>query len=105
MNVVTPPLHSAAPPDSTPDASSSVPLNSSTTTTDTTTTLHSVAPPNWLSTNLRNIVVVALTLALLYLALVVREAIAITALITAWTWSAGGMFQEKAALKQPGKDV
>ena len=61
--------------------------------------------PSWVSRQLRNFVVITLTLAMLYLALVEGNASAVAGLIAAWTWSAGGMFQERAALKQPGKDA
>ena len=61
--------------------------------------------PSWVSRQLRNFVVITHTLAVLYLALVEGNASAVAGLIAAWTWSAGGMFQERAALKTPGKDA
>ena len=59
---------------------------------------------SWVSSQLRNFVVIVLTCAVVYLAIWEQNASAIAGLIAAWTWSAGGMFQERAALKQPGKD-
>jgi len=48
--------------------------------------------------------VIVLTVSVVYLALVEHNASAIAGLIAAWTWSTGGMFQERAAMKVPGRD-
>ena len=75
-----------------------------TTTSQSVTVSTGPSTQSWVSSQLRNFVVIALTVTVIYLAVWVGNASAIAGLIAAWTWSAGGMFQERAALKQPGKD-
>ena len=88
----------------TPEVSSGTSLSGGVLLTSTTTDEPTATAPGWISRNLRNGVVMCLTATVVYLAIVERNASAIAGLIAAWTWSAGGMFQERAALKQPGKD-
>ena len=75
-----------------------------TTTSQSVTVSTGPTTQSWVSSQLRNFVVMALTVTVIYLAVWVGNASAIAGLIAAWTWSAGGMFQERAALKTPGKD-
>mgnify|MGYP001599850555 FL=1 len=69
----------------------------------TVTTTTGPASSGWISRNLRNAVVLALTLIVCYLAYLGEEQ-ARMALITSFTLLAGSLFGERAALKQPGKD-
>lgn len=61
-------------------------------------------PPGWLHTQLRPLVVLALTGAVVYLA-ASGVAEAKTALISGFTLILGALWGERAALKIPGKDV
>ena len=59
--------------------------------------------PTWLYTNLRNLIAVALTLIVCWLALTGRQG-AMTALIAAFSALMGALWGERAALKVPGQD-
>ena len=63
-----------------------------------------VASSSWLHTNLRNLVAMALTLLVCWLALSGNEQ-AQAALIAAFTVLVGVIFGERAALKVPGRDT
>ena len=60
-------------------------------------------PQSWLSNNLRNIIAVALTGMVCYLA-VIGDQGASSALIAAFSVLAGAIWGERAALKVPGKE-
>ena len=65
-------------------------------------TVISQAPP-WLHTNLRNLIAVALTVIVCWLALTGSHE-AMTALIAAFSVLMGALWGERAALKVPGQD-
>lgn len=74
-----------------------------TTSSQTVTTSTGPTSAGWMSRNLRNTVVIALTSMTCYLAWAGEEQ-ARMALITSFTLLAGSLFGERAALKTPGKD-
>ena len=73
-----------------------------TTTTDTTSTVQS-GGPGWLHTHIRNLILLALTAVVCYLALM-GDTQAQAAIIATFISLASYKFGENAALKTPGKD-
>ena len=61
--------------------------------------------PTWLHTNLRNLIALALTGMVCWLAVYKGEPQAMAALIAAFSVLMGAIWGERAALKVPGKDV
>lgn len=73
------------------------------TSTETTTVVRGGEPAGLLSANLRNIIALAVTLVMCWLAWEGTEQ-ARTALVNAFMLLVGAIWGERAALKQPGRD-
>lgn len=61
------------------------------------------SPPSWLSANLRNVIALAITIVVCYLALM-GETTAQAAVVATFAVLAGAIWGERAALKKPGQD-
>jgi hypothetical protein len=75
----------------------------SVTQTDTTSTVQTVGAPGWLSTNLRNLIALAMTAMVCYLALGGNHDAQI-ALVASFSVLMGAIWGERAALKTPGRE-
>ena len=86
------------------DEAHPTPVTASVVAETTVTQTGPVVSSSWLHTNLRNLVAIALTALVCWLALIGNEQ-AQAALIAAFTVLVGVIFGERAALKVPGRDT
>ena len=92
------------PPDPLPFSAAAPEARVAQTTTQPASTVQTPSPPSWLHSHVRNIILLAVTGTVVYLALLdVGEARSV--ITTTFTGLASYLFAERASLKIPGKSA